>query len=165
MVLRLSKLKNIREAVRGHEETIHILFYFSAYISGKEDFPTNVTESLKSWLLPVTQNFKFACCLKLFKLLHDFPLYPGGFPGGWAGKESACEAGDLGLIPGLGRYPGEGKGSPLQYSGLENSRDCIRKEPDTTKWLSLSFHCSDVILNFMTFQKFALYGYHTVAYT
>ena len=40
---------------------------------------------------------------------------------GSAGKESACYAGDLGLIPGLGRSPGEGKGYPLQYSGLENS--------------------------------------------
>ena len=37
-----------------------------------------------------------------------------GFPGGSAGKESACNAGDLGLIPGLGRSPGEGKGYPLQ---------------------------------------------------
>ena len=50
---------------------------------------------------------------------------PLGFPGGSAGKESACNAGDLGLIPGLGRSPGGGKGSPLQYSGLENSMDRI----------------------------------------
>ena len=48
-----------------------------------------------------------------------------GFPGGLAGKESASNAGDLGLIPGLGRSPGERKGYPLQYSGLENSMDCI----------------------------------------
>ena len=48
-----------------------------------------------------------------------------GFPCGSAGQESACNAGDLGSIPGLGRPPGEGKGSPLQYSGLENSMDCI----------------------------------------
>ena len=46
-----------------------------------------------------------------------------GFPYGSAGKESACNAGDLGSIPGLGRYPGEGKGYPLQYAGLENSMD------------------------------------------
>ena len=45
------------------------------------------------------------------------------FPCGSAGKESACNAGDLGLIPGLGRSPGEGKGYLLQYSGLENSMD------------------------------------------
>ena len=46
-----------------------------------------------------------------------------GFPGGSDGKESACNSGDLGLIPGLGRSPGEGNGYPLQYSCLENSMD------------------------------------------
>ena len=48
-----------------------------------------------------------------------------GLPGGSAGKESACDAADLGSVPGLGRSPGEGKGHPLQCSGLENSMDCI----------------------------------------
>ena len=48
-----------------------------------------------------------------------------GFPDGSAGKDSACYAGDLGSIPGSGRSPGEGNGYPLQYSGLENSMDCI----------------------------------------
>ena len=48
-----------------------------------------------------------------------------GFPNGSTGKESACNAGDLGSIPGLGRSPGEGKDYPLQYSSLENSMDCI----------------------------------------
>ena len=48
-----------------------------------------------------------------------------GFPCGSAGKESACNVGDLSSIPGLGRSPGEGKGYPLQYSGLENSTDSI----------------------------------------
>ena len=48
-----------------------------------------------------------------------------GFPGGLAGKESACNEGDLGSIPGLGRSPGEETSYPLQYSGLENSLDCI----------------------------------------
>ena len=47
------------------------------------------------------------------------------FPGDSAGKESACNAGDQGLIPGLGGSPGEGNGYPLQYSGLENSIDSI----------------------------------------
>ena len=46
-----------------------------------------------------------------------------GFPGGSDGKESACNVRDPGLIPGLGRSPGEGNGSPLQYSCLENSMD------------------------------------------
>ena len=45
------------------------------------------------------------------------------FPAGSAGKESACNVGDLSLIPGLGRSPGEGSGYPLQYSCLENSMD------------------------------------------
>ena len=48
-----------------------------------------------------------------------------GLPCGSAGEESTCNVGDLGLIPGLGRSPGEGKGYPIQYSGLENSMDCI----------------------------------------
>ena len=46
-----------------------------------------------------------------------------GFPGGSAGKESACNAGDLDSSPGLGRSPGEGNDYPQQYSGLENSMD------------------------------------------
>ena len=63
-----------------------------------------------------------------------------GFPGGSAGKESSCNVGDLGLIPGLGRSPDEGKGYPLQYSGLENSMDCI-VHGLTKSWLGLSdFH-------------------------
>ena len=48
-----------------------------------------------------------------------------GFPGGSAGKESACNAGDLGSIPRLGRSPREGNDYPLRYSGLENAMDCI----------------------------------------
>ena len=57
-------------------------------------------------------------------------------PCGSVAKESACNAGDLGSIPGLGRSPIEGKGYPLQYSGLENSMDYSpwgRKESDTTE--------------------------------
>ena len=48
-----------------------------------------------------------------------------GFPDSSVGKESACNTGDLGSIPGLGRCSGDGKGCPLQYSGLENSMACI----------------------------------------
>ena len=48
-----------------------------------------------------------------------------GFPGGSAGKQSACNAGDLGSIPELGRCSGEGKGYPHQYSGLENSMESM----------------------------------------
>ena len=61
-------------------------------------------------------------CLKLV-LIYWLPNPWLGFPGGSAGKESGCNAGDLGSIPGLGRSPGEGNGYPLQYSCLENSMD------------------------------------------
>ena len=64
-----------------------------------------------------------------FLSLTSIPLYictmSLGFPCGSAGKESACNEGDLGSIPGLARSPGKGKGYPLQYSGLENSMDYI----------------------------------------
>ena len=56
-----------------------------------------------------------------------------GFPCGSAGKESVCNEGDLGSVSGLGRSPGEGKGYPLQYSGLENSIECIVHEV-TKSW-------------------------------
>ena len=80
------------------------------------------------------------------------------FPGGSDSKESACNSGNLGLIPGLGRSPGEGKGYPLQYSGLENSMDspwgC--KESDTTDWLSL-FISSAFSKSSLNIWKFLVY--------
>ena len=68
-----------------------------------------------------------------------------GFPGGSVGKDSARNAGDLGLIPGLGRSPGDRKGFPFQCSGLENSMICIVHgvaESDTTERVSLSLSFS-----------------------
>ena len=69
---------------------------------------------LKILLILFLQNFK----IRKFK---NFL----GFPGSSAGKESACNAGNLGSVSGLGRSPEEGIGYPLQYSGLENSMDCM----------------------------------------
>ena len=72
------------------------------------------------------------------------------YPCGSANKESACNVGDLGSIPGLGRSPGEGNSYPLQYSGLENSMDKgawqatvhgDHKEWDTTERLSHTHKC------------------------
>ena len=70
------------------------------------------------------------------------PMSPAlmGFSGGSAGKESACDVGDLGLIPGLGRSPEEGNSYPLQYSGLENSVDSILH--GVTKSQTLTLHSS-----------------------
>ena len=76
---------------------------------------------------------------------HNFSGCPSShmdFPCGPVGKESACNVGDLGLIPGLGRYPGEGKGYPLQCYGLENSMDCIVHgvEKSQTRLSDFHFH-------------------------
>ena len=74
-----------------------------------------------------------------------------GFPGGSDGKESACNAGDLGLIPGSGRCPGEGNDNPLQYSCLENSMNReawqaavqgVSKELDTAELIT---HIIDLV--------------------
>ena len=62
------------------------------------------------------------------------------FPGGSAGKESTCNAGDLGSILGLGRSPGEGKGYPLQFSSLENSVDYIVHELAKSQPRLSNFH-------------------------
>ena len=78
--------------------------------------------------------------IRLYVLLYKV------FFGGSDGKESACNAGDMGLTPALGRSPGGGHGNPLQYSCLENSMDRGawwaavpggRKKSDTNEWLSL----------------------------
>ena len=77
-----------------------------------------------------------------------------GFPCGSADRESACNAGDLGSIPGLQRSPGEGKGYRLQYSGLENSIDCTVHGVTKSQTLLSGFHfhclsCSgDTYLNY-----------------
>ena len=71
----------------------------------------------------------------LWTVAHQAPLSVG-FSDNSVDKESTCNAGDSGSIPGLGRSLGEEKGYPLQYSGLENSMDCIvrggHKESDVT---------------------------------
>ena len=66
-----------------------------------------------------------------------------GFPCGSTGKESTHNARDLGLIPGLGRCPGEEKGYPLQYSGLENSVHGVTKS-----WTELTFTFIDKAILF-----------------
>ena len=70
-----------------------------------------------------------------------------GFPCGSAGKESACNVGDLGLIPGLGRSPGGGKGHSLQYSGLENPMDCIGHGVAKSRTQLRDFHFYRYLLN------------------
>ena len=69
-----------------------------------------------------------------------------GFPCDSAGKESTCNTGDLASIPGLWRSPGEGKGYPLQYSGLENSMDCIVHGVAKSRTQLRNFHFSFLAL-------------------
>ena len=68
-----------------------------------------------------------------------------GFPCGSAGKESTCNAGDWGSIPGLGRSPGEAKGYPFQYFGLENSMDCTVPWGHRVRhdWATFKLHTRD----------------------
>ena len=73
---------------------------------------------------------------------HLLPLRaPKGFPGGSAGKESACNAGALDSIPGLGRSPREGNGYPVQCFGLENFMDCIVHGVSKSQTGLNNFHC------------------------
>ena len=70
---------------------------------------------LVSFFLAVFAHFVYLC--------HILVILKWGFPGGSDSKESACNGGDSGSVPGLGRFPGEGNGNSLQYSCLENSTD------------------------------------------
>ena len=79
-------------------------------------FP-DVLEDQRSLALCLSPSFSLPL------IYFSLPSLSLGFPHISVGEESACNAGDLGLIPGLGRSPGEGKGYPLQYPGLENSMD------------------------------------------
>ena len=67
------------------------------------------------------------------------------------GEESACSAGDVGLIPGLRRSPGEGNGYPLQYSGLENSMDCIVQGVTKSRTRLSDFHFHSLYLSVFVF--------------
>ena len=94
--------------------------------------PSKVPEGTKFQNSVISQHPVLVAHKTHLNLLPD-PLEKGltthssilGLSCGSTGKESICNAGDLGMIPGLGRSPGEGSSYPLQYSGLENSTDCI----------------------------------------
>ena len=119
----------------------------------------NIVKSVlrAGWGSPSQLTRFYMCLISLFEaLLMELGSVPVvlptpvflGFACGSAGKESTCNVGDLGSIPGLGRSPGKGKGYPLQYSGLENSIhricspcDCKDLEPTYRLSLSLSFAC------------------------
>ena len=135
----------------GKQKTLGAGCYFNCYVlcyseepfcftwmrnSPKEN-PSRRTNMMiaKKWFSIVLWNYLG----RVIPFLLDCKCFTG-FSCGSTGKESACNAGDLGSIPGLGRSPGGGKGYPLQYSGLENSMDCIvHKVAKSWTWLS-DFH-------------------------
>ena len=98
----------------------------------------------------------------------DGLLHPRGFPCGLAGKESACNVRGLGSIPGLGRSPREGKGYPFQYSGLENSIDCIVHGVAKSRTRLSNFHVNVIqqclvvfnvqVINFFIKTSLSLWG-------
>ena len=101
---------------------------FPGSLAGKE-FPAKEELRFNSWFRKI--------CWRRDKL--PIPVFLG-LPGDSAGKEPACNVGDLGLISGLGRSPGEEKDYPLQYSGLGNSMDwVVHGVAKSRTWLS-NFH-------------------------
>ena len=89
-------------------------------------------------------------------------LYLGGSLRGTQGtpcQESACNASDAGSIPGLWRSPGEGKGYPLQYSGLENSMDCIVHGVAKSRTLLSNFHTIYIYIHTFFFRYILFYLY------
>ena len=98
-------------------------------------------------------NWTDPCFITWNSLKHIF-----GFSGGSAGKESACNMGDLDSIPGLGRSHGEGKGYPLQYFSLENSVDCIVHGVSKSQTRLRDFHFPNIFYSSWNLFKEWLFG-------
>ena len=113
-----NKIVGVIEVVTNEEVIKQYLKYNDIYelIEDKKADPT--LKELKELFKSSRTVFQSDCLI-----LHSQKcMRISGIPGGSDGKESACNAGDLGSIPWLGKYPGKGKGYPLQYSCLENSK-------------------------------------------
>ena len=119
-------------------------FFFSSHFSYfcpqlPYKFTKKINKTLPTLLCDLLHSVPIACLGSFLAFTIGHMIW--GFPCGTAGKESSCNAGDLDLIPGLGRFPGEGQGYPLQHSGLKNSMDCIvHGVTKSQTWLS-DFHC------------------------
>ena len=138
----LSKLPSSVNPQQHRHSSLLSFLMLCAWISFKSHYQVEWNGTTRL-LLGHAPTFMFHESLK--KLVDEILFAPSplsclGFPCGSAGKESTCSGEDLGLIPGLGRSPREGKGYPLQYSGLEISMDCI-VHGVTKSWTRLSnFH-------------------------
>ena len=103
-------------------------------------FMTSIWQILMVIIAFHTTAFNLFICMSVL-------LLRWGFPCGSAGKESVCNVGDLGLIPGLGRSPAEGKGYPLQFSGLESSVDCIVHGVAMSRTRLSDFHFTSLLFS------------------
>ena len=122
----LPQLKNpLRQVVYNHSFSFspisvkYFLFYLCSFITSPFVYVLWIQSSFVLLIIN-TLPFSLASLSIPFHLEYK---HPEGFPGSSDGKEFACNVGDTGLIPGLGRFPGEGNGNPLQCSCLENPRD------------------------------------------
>ena len=99
----------------------HLLMFAQVHVDGISDLSISFSDALFSFCpqsFPASGTFQWVSCShQMTKIL--------GFPGGSAGKESACSVGDVGFLPGLERSPEKGNSYLLQYSNLENSMECI----------------------------------------
>ena len=128
----------------------------------------NLTETNKQFFLVGVAIYTYSFGGEIWMGPILVTLWEVGFPGGSDSKESACNMGDLGLIPGLGRSPGEGHGNPLQYSCLENphgQRSLVGhspwgpKELDTAERQSTAAHRSVVTILMLRARKLRLNPY------
>ena len=92
-----------------------------------QNYDESLHNNIEDWVhhLEIQKVFQVKPIYGSCAIQHINCMINGWHPDGSVGKESTCNSGDPGSIPGSGRSPGEGIGYPLQYSGLENSMDCI----------------------------------------
>ena len=113
-------------------KNLHAMWETQVHSLGQED-PLEkgmaTHSSTLAWRIPWTEEPGRLQSMGMQRVWHNgannTSYFNQGFPGGSAGKESICNAGNLGSIPGLGGSPREGNSYPVQYSGMENSMDCI----------------------------------------
>ena len=115
-------------------------WFLSTLLTPNQSSGPHICLLLKSWICSLHSysnhlSFNHHCSPASF--IKPTTLY--GFPDSSVGEESACNAGDLSLIPGSGRSPGERKGYPLQYSGLENSMDYMGLQRVGHSWTTFTF--------------------------
>ena len=147
---------NVRDGNRGH------VFIFKLKIFSLGQLPYLFLKWLLTWTVHLVHYFIMSHTPQNSSLLSE----PLGCRGGSDGKESACNAGDLGLITGLARSSGGGNGYPLQYPGLEDSMDggawsvTVHGVTKSRTWLS-DFHihtCSAIPICYLTYRnRYTLY--------